>query len=415
MFDQQSTPNPVLANSPSPLMGKSGVVAVGKPHKRSHIGLVLAALVCILLVAGAAFYYFAVLSQTPERVFGRMLGAMNDVTSVRMDVTLDGNGRGVPTSPLYTNDGDAVRTPVDTELAVNANVWFGKATAQRIGDVTLSAMVDGVAMTELAAEIRSIDAVDYVRLSTLTSPMMQPVLEKSITTALDRWIVIDKAALAKSLRLETLFARSVEVDADAVSATVAEHLSRIVVITATLPSETVDGVTALHYAYAIDKNAIGDMLDALSARMNGETFDEVRVFLGETNDINGELWIGKSDALLRKVTVETSMKGGQRFALRTTMLLSEYGSTVEVDKPNDATSIEDVMFEILTNVAEQADADDDADGLTNGEEARYESDAANPDTDGDGYQDGAEVDGGYNPNGSGKLPVAAIEPEFFGD
>lgn len=409
---------PVVSSMPTPTpVTETSQRVVSTPPKRYRKGLCIALIIILLLAGGAAaaYYYVTVFAQTPERVFGRMLGAMNDVTSVRMDVTLDGDGRGVPTSPLYTNDGDAVRTPVDTELAANANVWFGKATAQRIGDVTLSAMVDGVAMTELAAEIRSIEAIDYVRLSMLTTPMMPPVLEKSKTTALNRWIVIDKAALAKSLRLETLFARSVEVDADAVSATVAEHLSRIVVITATLPSETVDGVTARHYAYAIDKNATGDMLDALSARMNGETFDEVRAFLGETNDITGELWIGKSDAFLRKVTAETSMKGGQRFALRTTMLLSEYGSTVEVDKPNDATSIEDVMLEILTEVAEQADADDDADGLTNGEEARYESDAANPDTDGDGYQDGAEVDGGYNPNGSGKLPVAVIEPEFFGD
>jgi len=35
----------------------------------------------------------------------------------------------------------------------------------------------------------------------------------------------------------------------------------------------------------------------------------------------------------------------------------------------------------------------------------YKTDPFNPDTDGDGYKDGAEVKGGYNPNGPGKLPA----------
>ncbi len=49
-------------------------------------------------------------------------------------------------------------------------------------------------------------------------------------------------------------------------------------------------------------------------------------------------------------------------------------------------------------------ADTDADGLFDKEEtSTYETDPLNPDTDGDGYQDGAEVKGGYDPKGPGKL------------
>lgn len=42
-------------------------------------------------------------------------------------------------------------------------------------------------------------------------------------------------------------------------------------------------------------------------------------------------------------------------------------------------------------------ADDDGDGLTNGEEAALGSDPNNPDTDGDGYDDGEEVEGNTDP------------------
>ncbi len=41
--------------------------------------------------------------------------------------------------------------------------------------------------------------------------------------------------------------------------------------------------------------------------------------------------------------------------------------------------------------------DSDQDGLTNQEEKLYGTDPYNPDTDGDGYSDGAEVKAGYNP------------------
>lgn len=50
--------------------------------------------------------------------------------------------------------------------------------------------------------------------------------------------------------------------------------------------------------------------------------------------------------------------------------------------------------------------DTDADGLFDKEEVDvYRTNPLNPDTDGDSFLDGAEVKGGYNPNGPGKLLV----------
>ncbi|MFH0891742.1 MAG: hypothetical protein V1867_03095 [Candidatus Falkowbacteria bacterium] len=51
-----------------------------------------------------------------------------------------------------------------------------------------------------------------------------------------------------------------------------------------------------------------------------------------------------------------------------------------------------------------ASADSDSDGLFDREEVRvYMTDPLNPDTDGDSYTDGGEVDKGFNPKGAGKL------------
>lgn len=51
-----------------------------------------------------------------------------------------------------------------------------------------------------------------------------------------------------------------------------------------------------------------------------------------------------------------------------------------------------------------SDGDDpDKDGVNNAEERLYGTDPNNPDTDGDGYDDGEEVKNGYNPLGQGSL------------
>jgi len=48
-------------------------------------------------------------------------------------------------------------------------------------------------------------------------------------------------------------------------------------------------------------------------------------------------------------------------------------------------------------------SDADADGISDDEENFWGTDQNNPDTDGDGYLDGEEVENGYDPNGEGKL------------
>lgn len=81
---------------------------------------------------------------------------------------------------------------------------------------------------------------------------------------------------------------------------------------------------------------------------------------------------------------------------------------VEVDTDKDG----------LTDIREAelgtspTNTDTDADGLFDFEEVEtYKTDPLNPDTDGDSYLDGVEVDGGYNPNGAGKLRDKSIMEE----
>lgn len=78
--------------------------------------------------------------------------------------------------------------------------------------------------------------------------------------------------------------------------------------------------------------------------------------------------------------------------------------------PPDPVNLQDTDRDGLTDDEERVagtdplSPDTDSDGLTDFDELRiYRTDPTMPDTDGDSYLDGQEVEGGYNPNGPGKL------------
>jgi hypothetical protein len=76
----------------------------------------------------------------------------------------------------------------------------------------------------------------------------------------------------------------------------------------------------------------------------------------------------------------------------------------EASEKNDGDICMSLDEGLVSSCLEMVVVDDaDADGLSREEEVLYGTDAHNPDSDGDGYSDGDEVESGYNPNGEGSL------------
>ena len=63
----------------------------------------------------------------------------------------------------------------------------------------------------------------------------------------------------------------------------------------------------------------------------------------------------------------------------------------------------DYFGSVAFETSSQTELDTDQDGLSDADESTYGTDPNNPDTDGDGYLDGPEVESGYNPLGEGAL------------
>lgn len=114
--------------------------------------------------------------------------------------------------------------------------------------------------------------------------------------------------------------------------------------------------------------------------------------------IDGTSGTGNSD--LNESALDDEEGKGDEDAVVDELPVVDPAPEVVIDSDGDGLS-DDTEKELGT-LPENPDSD--ADGLGDREEAQvYNTDPLNPDTDGDTYLDGAEVQGGYNPNGAGKL------------
>ena len=136
---------------------------------------------------------------------------------------------------------------------------------------------------------------------------------------------------------------------------------------------------------------------------NPELRTNIEKFIG---NLDVEMWVGDTDNIIRqiKATLVSVLPEEQRTAeigqaqIEISMNINNINETIEVAVPQSTISISDVQALFI-------DKDTDEDGLTDTEEATYGTEIDNPDTDGDGYSDGSEVENGYNPAGEGELPI----------
>ena len=94
------------------------------------------------------------------------------------------------------------------------------------------------------------------------------------------------------------------------------------------------------------------------------------------------------------------------------LLFSEFNEMILIEKPEGAEDlmeiIEDEIGGIMKSVMPGEFSDSDKDGLSDNLEDYYDTDVNNPDTDGDGYTDGQEIENGYDPliAGDAKLNIS---------
>ncbi len=234
--------------------------------------------------------------------------------------------------------------------------------------------------------------------------------------------------------------------------------SNIIKVTAKLPDEKIGGVDAFHYRISYDNGALIKFVEAADDITNGKILADVNKAdwikqMSEAKIPESEIWIGKQDFLpYQGYFASTSITefAGLKVTVKSasTLKMKNYNQPVTVEKPTSSETLDELLGNTLGNARSKeqnsnldgaassspagdnlttsgasgvvnnpyiqsviqsntdSGMDSDLDGLTDWQEIHiYHTDPYNPDTDGDGYQDGAEVKAGYNPNGPGKLSL----------
>jgi len=212
------------------------------------------------------------------------------------------------------------------------------------------------------------------------------------------------------------------------------------------PIQDILGVESYHYTFTVDAEKLkGFLAEAEAAASSnieeatGGAYEEVYAGISQEvdeffneNEITGEVWIGKVDKYFRKISVTTKniseAAANDDFGMITestfAVQLSNFNAQFEFVEPSDFMSMEEAIEELtgfqMKNISpvslpedttlDGADYDEyileddtDKDGLPDYLERSLGTDVNNPDTDGDGYMDGEEFYGGYNPLGEGKI------------
>lgn len=226
-----------------------------------------------------------------------------------------------------------------------------------------------------------------------------------------------------------------------------------------LKGERLDGVKTYHYGVSFDaKKLKGALTETRALLPELLSFTEIekseaqkmeekwsafleqdyqRIVVPHLQALRTEVWIGKKDYFVRKITMQYALPQAPEstgaakdemdaydifdtFTLAFDYQFSAINAGVVIDPPENS---RDFMEELQNGPFEEArmmprdaegaadistatDAQDkDSDNLPDELEALFGTDPLNPDTDGDGYMDGVEIENEYNPLGEGKLDI----------
>lgn len=193
-----------------------------------------------------------------------------------------------------------------------------------------------------------------------------------------------------------------------------------------------------HFSIAIDKNKLkAFMLEAIdySKKQNPETQTPASYDIKEIEKsldqylslvtVSGDAWIAQDSGNftemsytirmdipenIEKIGTEPSGVVGQEVGamdITAKILYNNYNNEILIEEPVDSITIDEVINTFIPQeplLGENSMAtDSDNDALPDTAEAIYGTDPNNPDSDGDGFKDGDEVNNGYNPMGAGTL------------
>lgn len=400
---------------------------------------IITIVVAVVLVAGggaAAAYYVYQNYFNPQAELARMVEAMQNVDSVRFDGAAQATDVVVEkTDDLYEEQYGMFLGDGEQNVTLEAEgslVASGEEEFDLEIDFSISSETDeGV----LSAEIRKINKVVYLKVGQIGE--LEELLGSEVG---GQWIMFDED------QFSGLTEQVAETETDELSSEQEAELEELLMSTevVTVVSATVTEIVNGHSTrvFEIVPNPDGIRIYSLESiriieerEPTAEEREEIEEMIDAIEDLVGKLWIETGSHLLHRASVngEVETPDGSSFGLTATVELTDHNTDIKIEKPEDALSFVEIIGAAFgdafgglpsagegfsgTTVDPYIEAEDlydyddiedyttdtDGDGLPDMTESFYGSDINNPDSDGDGINDGDEVANGDNPAGDGNL------------
>jgi hypothetical protein len=311
---------------------------VGQPkHRRKGlVAALIVAAVLLVLGGGAAAAYYYVTNQ-PEYI---LKTALANLFNADKSKTADFSGN---------------LSVADEESDFTLSADFDGQIDNESGAFALSAQAD-VVVTNVTLEARSTDGKTfYFKVGGLEGlPELLAAGDaataqtySALVAAVDeQWFEINESLINQlgggSFEQATLSA------ADLQKLAQAYDQNQFIVVKETLPDQDIKGVASYHYKVAVDPTK----LKAFAAAVKSANLEAVKITDEQLQDFNKavdeadfgkypfEIWIGKDDKMIRQISFKYSQDGT---STEVRLTINSYNQPVNVEKPEDAKSILEVL------------------------------------------------------------------------
>jgi hypothetical protein len=427
----------------------------------------LSILAVALIGAGGVWGYFQYYAKSPEIQVLESLAQFDSTKSISYDANILLSGESNPEKLLSSALGSessstAKMYTLNLGLFGGSDLTDEKSPATSL-DFSLSLKRNEEIQPELKFQLIDKENIFYFRLPTLP----QLASANDYSEFANKWIEFDYSKISEQFGsvIEELKKKVTStVPSEQESKVVIDSIKKLTFlnpplrVTKTFPDELINGVSVRHYGYILNTQNIQLIMQELVKNesitgIHQKDSDDLNKILENIDNFNGEIWFGKEDLHAYKNFISFDIKDQEEFQkgkFAMTVNLKNFNAPLNIQKPSESLSFDEVINKFMEiqmqkamekemeklNAQENAfiltssstefgmprtnefgikplstanndwEIDSDKDGLSDKEETLiWKTNPNNPDTDADGYLDGAETKSGYDPLQKGKKLV----------
>ena len=200
-------------------------------------------------------------------------------------------------------------------------------------------------------EWRTIDNVDYLKLD-YQSEVANPEIKKYLDVINDQWIKMDKETDVEDFDLG-MFNEELGSWQDKLTEEQQEKIKelnqkyQIMKVSEIMADTTVEGVAVYHYRYMIDIAEMEQMINELDQVLSPELNPYRNPSMDDAENLTGEIWIGKTDLLPYKMTVEMDeIMEATDATIDFTMYFKNFNQPLTIEAPATAKTIDEIAEEM---------------------------------------------------------------------